>query len=81
MSAKWTWIKGTLSKLVQLNTLEERDTIHRDLNRLERRVCAKLTKFNNALLQVQHLALGHPKHKSRLEDEQMESSPAENDLE
>nr|XP_009935052.1 PREDICTED: ribonuclease P/MRP protein subunit POP5 [Opisthocomus hoazin] len=35
-----------------VNTLQGRDAIHRDLDRLERRVCANLIKFNKAKCKV-----------------------------
>ncbi|TRZ15051.1 hypothetical protein HGM15179_012031 [Zosterops borbonicus] len=41
----------------------------------------KLKKFNKAKCKVLHLGQGNPKYKSRLKDKQLESSPAEKDLE
>ena len=49
-----------------VNTLQGRDAIHRDLDRLERRVCANLIKFNKAKCKVLHVGWGNPKHKYRL---------------
>ncbi|KAJ7402718.1 rna-directed dna polymerase from mobile element jockey-like [Pitangus sulphuratus] len=60
----------TLSKLANttklcgaVNTLEERDAIQRDVDRLEKWACANLMKFNKAKCKVLHMACGNPKHK------------------
>ncbi|PKU41984.1 rna-directed dna polymerase from mobile element jockey-like [Limosa lapponica baueri] len=49
-----------------VNTLEERDAIQRDLDKLERWARANLMKFNQAKFKVLHLDHGNPKHKYRM---------------
>lgn len=52
-----------------VSTLEGRDVIQRDLDRLERWACMVLTKFNKEKCNVPHVGWGNPKHKLRLDGE------------
>jgi len=63
-----------------IDTLEGRDVIQRDLDRLKRWTCVNRTKFNKAKCEVLQVAWGNPKHKYRLGREWLESSPEKNDL-
>ncbi|KAJ7404104.1 rna-directed dna polymerase from mobile element jockey-like [Willisornis vidua] len=64
----------------EVDMLEGRDSIQRDLDRLKRWACVNLMKYSKAKTKVLHLFQGNPKPSCRLERELIQNSHAEKNL-
>jgi len=62
------------------DSLEGREALQRDLDKLEGWATTKCMKFNKSMCQILHLGRGNPEYTYRQGDERLESSPVERDL-
>ena len=80
-------IECTLSKFANntklggaVDSLESREALQRDLDRLESWAITNHMKFNKSKCQILHLGMGNPGYTYKVVDERLQSSPAERDL-
>ncbi|KAJ7415266.1 rna-directed dna polymerase from mobile element jockey-like [Pitangus sulphuratus] len=82
-----TRLEGILSKFADdtklggaIDSLEGREALQRDLNKLEDWAITNPMKFNKGKCQILHLGWGNPGYLYRLENKMLESSTTERDL-
>ena len=64
-----------------VRTTKGRDAVHRWLNELERWAHVNPMRFPKAMFKILHLGQGSSIYEYRLEEELLENSPAQKDLE
>ncbi|KAJ7394962.1 rna-directed dna polymerase from mobile element jockey-like [Pitangus sulphuratus] len=79
-SGKFGKFANTTKLCVAVDILERRDTVQRDLDRLERWAPVNFMKFNRTKCKILNVGWGNPKCKYRLGREWIENSPEEMDL-
>lgn len=69
------------TKLYTAESLESREALQRDHDKLEGWAISNCMKFNKSKCHILHLGQNNPGYMCRVGDEKLESSPTEKDLE